>query len=724
MGGITHVLLVLSAVLVHIQSVHGRKLKVVTVATEETDGYKRFIRSAKLYGIDVEVFGMHEQWLGGDMANGPGGGHKINLLRENLKKYKNENDLILMFTDSYDVIFTERETEILKKYDQSNATILFSAEDFCWPNRSLARSYPIPDVENGQRFLCSGGIIGPASKLYEVITMEKVENTADDQLYYTKIFLEKRGKYNMKLDHASNLFQNLNGNQEHVHINFDTGKARIINTRFNTFPSLVHGNGPSKLYLDHLGNYIANSWSFAESCIECKENTFLLSDIKEEDWPTVLIGLFIPSPTPFVQSYLSHISNLRYPKSKIDIFLHSVEPHHEPHVQPWIEEFSSKYRSFTLKGPRSFLTEKEGRNMGIAHCKKVGCDFYFSVDADVTLSNRDALKNLIQQNRTFLTPMLSKPGKLWSNFWGAIGSDGYYARSPDYIEIVKNIRRGVWNSPFVSNIYLIKSSTIAAMAVNPFYGEGNDQDMVFCENNRKRGIFMFVTNQEHFGHLKETERYSTNYKHNDLYQLFDNRLDWEDRYLHSQYTQFLNPKSTPVMPCPDVYWFPLVTSNYTQEMIEECEHFGQWSGGKHEDKRISGGYENVPTVDIHMNQIGFEKHWLQILRDYVAPMCTRYFLGYHPHSHAIMNFVVKYTPTGQFYLRPHHDASTFTINMALNRRGVDYEGGGARFIRYNCSVQDTQIGWALMHPGRLTHQHEGLETTKGKRYIMVSFIDP
>lgn len=36
------------------------------------------------------------------------------------------------------------------------------------------------------------GIIGPASKLYEVISMEVVENTADDQLYYTKIFLEKR----------------------------------------------------------------------------------------------------------------------------------------------------------------------------------------------------------------------------------------------------------------------------------------------------------------------------------------------------------------------------------------------------------------------------------------------------------------------------------------------------------------------------------------------------
>jgi hypothetical protein len=52
------------------------------------------------------------------------------------------------------------------------------------------------------------------------------------------------------------------------------------------------------------------------------------------------------------------------------------------------------------------------------------------------------------------------------------------------------------------------------------------------------------------------------------------------------------------------------------------------------------------------------------------------------------------------------------------------KGGGCRFLRYNCSIGATRRGWALMHPGRLTHLHEGLQTLKGKRYIMISFIDP
>lgn len=41
-----------------------------------------------------------------------------------------------------------------------------------------------------------------------------------------------------------------------------------------------------------------------------------------------------------------------------------------------------------------------------------------------------------------------------------------------------------------------------------------------------------------------------------------------------------------------------------------------------------------------------------------------------------MNFVVKYTPERQAYLRPHHDSSTFTINIALNNKDRDFEVRG------------------------------------------------
>ncbi len=36
---------------------------------------------------------------------------------------------------------------------------------------------------------------------------------------------------------------------------------------------------------------------------------------------------------------------------------------------------------------------------------------------------------------------------------------------------------------------------------------------------------------------------------------------------------------------------------------KEMEHHGGWSSGNNKDERLDGGYENVPTRDIHMKQV-------------------------------------------------------------------------------------------------------------------------
>ena len=76
-----------------------------------------------------------------------------------------------------------------------------------------------------------------------------------------------------------------------------------------------------------------------------------------------------------------------------------------------------------------------------------------------------------------------------------------------------------------------------------------------------------------------------------------------------------------------------------------------------------------------------------------------------------------------------HVDRTFVITVTSLKCSLTFnwftlQGGGCRFLRYNCQVTDTRIGWSFMHPGRLTHYHEGLPVTWGKRYIMISFIDP
>jgi hypothetical protein len=38
--------------------------------------------------------------------------------------------------------------------------------------------------------------------------------------------------------------------------------------------------------------------------------------------------------------------------------------------------------------------------------------------------------------------MIARPHQYWSNFWGATGDNGYYARSPDYMDIVAYKKAG------------------------------------------------------------------------------------------------------------------------------------------------------------------------------------------------------------------------------------------------------------------------------------------
>lgn len=51
-----------------------------------------------------------------------------------------------------------------------------------------------------------------------------------------------------------------------------------------------------------------------------------------------------------------------------------------------------------------------------------------------------------------------------------------------------------------------------------------------------------------------------------------------------------------------------------------------------------------------------------------------------------MNFVVKYSLGGQSSLRPHHDASTYTINVALTQPGVDHWVRTGMGMRWACFV--------------------------------------
>uniref|UniRef100_A0AAR2LM57 Procollagen-lysine,2-oxoglutarate 5-dioxygenase 1 n=1 Tax=Pygocentrus nattereri TaxID=42514 RepID=A0AAR2LM57_PYGNA len=685
----------------------------LTVATKETDGFKRFMRSARHFNYTVKVLGRGEKWNGGDYISAPGGGQKVRLLKSALADIK-EEDKIILFIESYDVIFSSGPKELLKKFQQTKHKVVFSAETLIWPDRHLEDKHP--HVREGKRFLGAGGFIGYVPNLKKMVSDWSGEDNDSDQLFYTKLYInpEKRKSINITLDSKCRLFQNLHGALDEVVLKFEDGRVRARNVLYDTLPVIVHGNGPTKLQINYLGNYISNVWTFETGCTVCNEDI---------EYPGVVIGVFIQQPTPFVSVFFERLLNLQYPKNRLKLFIYNQEPHHDQHIRSFLENHEADYQAVKLIGPDEDLSFCfSGSDM----CRDdIDCEYFFSVDVEVVLKNDETLKILIELNKPFIAPMLTKPGRLWTNFWGALSADGYYARSEDYVDIVQGRRVGIWNVPYVSQVYLVSADVLRSelKADDLFHSATLDADMAFCSKVRDQGVFMFVTNMHTFGRVLSTENYQMNHLHNDLWQIFENPVDWEERYIHENYSKIMKDNIVET-PCPDVYWFPVFTEVACKHLVEEMENFGQWSGGGNVDNRIQGGYENVPTIDIHMNQINYEKEWHKFLLEYIAPVTEKMFPGYYTRAQFDLAFVVRYKPDEQPFLRPHHDASTFTINIALNQVGIDYEGGGCRFLRYNCSIRAPRKGWALMHPGRLTHYHEGLPTTAGVRYIAVSFVDP
>uniref|UniRef100_A0A096LV87 Procollagen-lysine, 2-oxoglutarate 5-dioxygenase 3 n=1 Tax=Poecilia formosa TaxID=48698 RepID=A0A096LV87_POEFO len=706
-------------------------LLVITAATEETDGFRRFVKTAAQFNYSLKVLGLGEEWKGGDVARTVGGGQKVRWLKEELLKHSEDQQLVVMFVDSYDVILAAGPDELLTRFSSLGHRVVFSAEGFCWPDQRLASKYP--QVHSGKRYLNSGGFIGFSSDLAAIVQQWKFRDNDDDQLFYTRIYLDQkqRTRFNMTLDHRSRIFQNLNGAIDEVVLKFERSKVRVRNVAYDTLPVVIHGNGPTKLQLNYLGNYVPTAWTYEHGCGGCDDDLLLLGDRQEEDLPLVFLSVFIEHPTPFMDEFLERLATMNYPKTRIRLFIHNNVVYHEQHIQRFWERHRVLFPDAVLVGPEENLPEEKARTMAIEACQKnPGCDYFFSIDSDVALTNPDTLRILIEENKSVIAPMLSKHGKLWSNFWGALSPDGFYSRSEDYIEIVQGKRVGLWNVPYITQVYLVKGSVLRSKLsqASLFVDEGMDPDMVFCRTIRDQGVFMFVSNRDEFGRLVASTTFNTSRLHPDMWQIFDNPLDWREKYVHENYSKIFEEDSSMVeQPCPDVYWFPAFSEKMCDHLVETMEDYGQWSGGSHKDERLSGGYENVPTVDIHMNQIGFEKEWLKFLKDYIAPVTEKLYPGYYPKVGTQPDLEVLHYRGS--YLVPHlkrkRNSSISALSIYFHNIGIlESKGGGCRFLRYDCKVESPRKGWSFMHPGRLTHYHEGLPTTQGTRYIMVAFVDP
>ena len=202
--------------------------------------------------------------------------NKDSYLKEYLHSVHPEE--VILFTDGYDTIFIGDEKSILDRYkllSNGGEYIVVSAEENCYPHRGLESAFPI--VSTPYRFLNSGGIIGKAEQLLEILAAIEQESknldNGDNNLYkwsnqylWTLIYLKKTHK--IVLDNHCALFQAFVNDMEttlkfvsnysdsfeskfmysksvrKTLSNFKLGSQVLQNISTGTFPVHLHFNGP------------------------------------------------------------------------------------------------------------------------------------------------------------------------------------------------------------------------------------------------------------------------------------------------------------------------------------------------------------------------------------------------------------------------------------------------------------------------------------------------
>jgi hypothetical protein len=171
------------------------------------------------------------------------------------------NDLIL-FTDAFDVMFTDSPAHIQSKFEAGHYDILFSAECGCWPHimeadkEACFAHYPVSPTP--YRYLNSGTWIGKAGlaalMLKEVMREAGRDfGNANDQKLVADMYIA--GRHGIKLDFYNTIFQA-------QHMTLDpplprcnpmedtvlTANKRFHNTRTDSYPAVIHFNGGGKAH--------------------------------------------------------------------------------------------------------------------------------------------------------------------------------------------------------------------------------------------------------------------------------------------------------------------------------------------------------------------------------------------------------------------------------------------------------------------------------------------
>lgn len=252
-----------------------------------------------------------------------------------------------------------------------------------------------------------------------------------------------------------------------------------------------------------------------------------LSEESEMKEPRVFLAIIARNAAHLLPNWLGYIENLDYPKSRISVWIRS--DHNEDNTSKILQEWGqnvkglyhrvlvnvtstpTKYEDASSPGEWSDSRYRQMihlRQRALDVARKQWADYLFFVDCDNFIVNPKTLRLLMEEKKTVISPLIEVYGgkAAYSNFWGGMDEEGYYARSDNYFPILQREIKGSFEVPMIHSTMLIdlRKATSDKLRYNPplaSYAGEEDDILVFAHSARTAGIKLNLVNREVYGYM-------------------------------------------------------------------------------------------------------------------------------------------------------------------------------------------------------------------------------
>ncbi|KAA0721734.1 Procollagen galactosyltransferase 1 [Triplophysa tibetana] len=240
--------------------------------------------------------------------------------------------------------------------------------------------------------------------------------------------------------------------------------------------------------------------------------------------PRVLVALVCRNSAHSLPHALGAIDRLNYPKDRMALWV--ATDHNSDNTTELLKEWLINVQNFyhyvewrpqeestvykDESGPKQWTDARyehvmKLRQAALETAREMWADYFLTVDCDNLLTNQDFLWKLMNENKTIVAPMLESRAA-YSNFWCGMTSQGYYKRTPAYMPIRRQEKKGCFAVPMVHSTYLIDlrkeaSRQLAFYPPHPDYSWAFDDIIIFAFSARMADVQMYICNKEIYGYF-------------------------------------------------------------------------------------------------------------------------------------------------------------------------------------------------------------------------------